>query len=191
MANYTSSSRKTRFDIRDKSSEIIELYSSGMSSYQIAEKYNVSRSLITSTLKRYGCPMRSGGKLFEKGFTPWNKGKQYAAIMGEKNHRWKGGITSLNQKIRHCIEYKNWIRAVFERDNYTCQKCGKRGGNIEADHFPLTFSSIMEDHGIKSYEDAQRCEVLWKIDNGRALCLKCHNRTKQVRSRFKKLSNKE
>lgn len=81
---------------------------------------------------------------------------------GEKNHKWKGGVTPLNESIRKSIEYKLWRRSVFERDNYTCTWCGIRGGDIHADH-------------IKPF--ALFPELRFAIDNGRTLCVKCHRTT--------------
>src|SRR3990167_3882745 len=60
---------------------------------------------------------------YDKGHTPWNKGlKGFNA--GEKSPSWKGGITPINEKLRRTIDYKNWRKAVYERDNFTCQECG-------------------------------------------------------------------
>lgn len=81
---------------------------------------------------------------------------------GELSGNWKGGITPLNQQIRGSLEYKFWRKAVFERDDYTCIWCGKRGGRLEADH-------------IKPF--ALYPELRFAIDNGRTLCFECH-RTK-------------
>jgi len=128
-----------------------------------------------------------------KGIPAWNKGKHCPNIAGENSIHWKGGITSVNQVVRHCLEYKQWIKSIFERDNYTCVLCGdKRGGNLEADHFPIPFCQIMFDNNIKSLSDAVKCKKLWDINNGRTVCMKCHNRSniKPIRSRFKNYSNK-
>ena len=61
------------------------------------------------------------------------------------------------------FEYRNWRKAVFERDNYTCQNifCGKRGGYLEAHH-------------IRSY--AEHPELRLEISNGVTLCRSCHKR---------------
>jgi 5-methylcytosine-specific restriction endonuclease McrA len=155
--------------------EIIQMYNCGMSCIVISKKFLCSDTTIERFLKRY-IKLRKGGK--RKGTLSHKKGIPQLKTAGANNPRWKGGITSLNQKIRHCIEYKNWVRTIFERDNYTCLLCTKRGGNLEVDHYPNKFSMIMSQNMIKSYEEAQQCRELWDTNNGRTLCISCHNKTK-------------
>lgn len=81
---------------------------------------------------------------------------------GERNPFWKGGVDSINTRIRKTVQYKDWRKAVFERDNYTCQLCDKVGGNMNADH-------------IKPF--AYYPELRFDIDNGRTLCVPCHRST--------------
>ena len=78
---------------------------------------------------------------------------------GNKNHRWKGGITPQNQKDYHSPEYKEWRKKVFEKDKYRCQLCKKVGGYLESHH-------------IKPY--AKYKELKYEIDNGITLCYECH-----------------
>lgn len=78
---------------------------------------------------------------------------------GASNNLWRGGTTSENHKIRNSWEMKLWKQNVFKRDNYTCQKCGVRGGNLEVDHM-MPFASFPN----------LRLEE-W---NGRVLCIGCH-----------------
>lgn len=88
----------------------------------------------------------------------WNKGlKGYNA--GIKSHLWKGGITSENQKIRHSLEMKCWRKACFERDDYTCQKTGERGGDLIVHH-------------INNFADFP--ELRTSIENGITLLRKVH-----------------
>ena len=82
---------------------------------------------------------------------------------GENSPLWKGGISSENNKIRGSFEYKQWRIKVFERDNYTCQVCGKRGGKLNAHH-------------LESYADSP--ELRLNIDNGATVCLEHHGFTK-------------
>lgn len=81
---------------------------------------------------------------------------------GERHHNWKGGWDSESQRLRKTPRYARWRTAVFERDNYTCQFCGERGGRLEADH-------IMQW--------ALYPELRFDVDNGRTLCRACHRTT--------------
>jgi hypothetical protein len=113
-----------------------------------------------------------GSILFEKKQSPWNKGKPYFQLRGENHFNWKGGITELNHKIRTSLEYKLWRIAVFERDNYTCQGCKKRGSTeIHADH-------------IKPFSLYPNLRFV--PNNGRTLCIDCHKNTDTYGGRIQK-----
>ena len=95
--------------------------------------------------------------------TDYTKIKHKNDWMGERNPNWKGGISSEYKRIRESAKYKEWRKAVFERDNYTCIWCGdNQGGNLEADHIKPR----------KKYP-----ELVFDIDNGRTLCKICHRKT--------------
>ena len=97
--------------------------------------------------------------------------------MGEKHWNWKDGITNIREFLRKMFEYRQWVSDVFTRDNYTCQLCGKRGGNLEADHYPKMFSQLLDEYRIATREEARNCEELWNINNGRTLWESCHRKT--------------
>ena len=86
----------------------------------------------------------------------------YSFPKGKLHPFWKGGITSLNQIIRHSLEYKLWRESVFKRDNWTCVWCKIRGAKLNADH-------------IKPFYLYP--ELRFAIDNGRTLCVECHRKT--------------
>lgn len=79
---------------------------------------------------------------------------------GSKNGNWKGGQPLT--PISFTPEYKQWRTAVFQRDNYTCQWCWKRGCKLEADNIKPQSVFI---------------ELRYDINNGRTLCIDCHKKT--------------
>jgi len=98
---------------------------------------------------------------------------------GENHYAWKGGITPLVEQIRKSFEYRQWRSDIFTRDNFTCVICDKRGGFLEADHYPKKFSEIFWGNDIRNLTQAIQCEEFWNINNGRTLCKECHNKTKR------------
>ena len=114
--------------------------------------------------------------LGRKGSLAGNK-KKSERMQGSNHWNWRGGITELNHRIRNCFKYRQWRSDIFQRDNFTCVLCNKRGGWLEVDHFPKMFSAIIREYRIESFEQAIECEELWSINNGRTLCEKCHHET--------------
>ncbi len=81
---------------------------------------------------------------------------------GAKSHFWKGGVSVINKRIRAGLDFRLWREAVFARDNWTCQTCKVRGGELHPHH-------------IKRFSDYP--ELRFAIDNGQTLCAKCHYKT--------------
>ena len=109
-------------------------------------------------------------------FTPEVRLKISLSRRGEKNPSWKGGRTKFKLILRGGYKYRQWRSDVFTRDDFTCQFCGERGGILNADHIKQ-LSLILDENNIKTLEDAENCEELWNINNGRTLCVPCHKRT--------------
>jgi hypothetical protein len=99
------------------------------------------------------------------------KVRQSMAERGRLNFNWKGGITPQNALTRMGADYIRWRTAVFERDDYTCQDCGQYGGDLEAHHI----------HEFAKYADER-----FVVENGKTLCLKCHDKTKLGRPKRRK-----
>ena len=56
-------------------------------------------------------------------------------ITGEKHPRWNPNLTQEERERGRKIEgYSEFIKNVFERDNYTCQVTGIRGGDLVVHH---------------------------------------------------------
>jgi len=124
----------------------------------------------------------SGG--FKKGMTPWNKGKTGMPWLGRKRvftEDWKRHLSEaqigkkgkLSNAYRHgkSKEYllirgskkmKEWKIKVFKRDDFTCQKCGKKGIYLEAHHI----------NGFAEFP-----ELRFDVSNGITLCKNCHKLT--------------
>jgi hypothetical protein len=117
-------------------------------------------------------------KISRKGkkHTAETKRKMSLAHKGQKPWNYEGK-TKLNKLIRCSVAYKKWRTAIFERDDYVCQICGKRGGKLHVDHFPKPFSLIIRENNIKSIEEALDCDELWDTKNNRVLCVSCHKET--------------
>lgn len=112
---------------------------------------------------RRGKPSCSPETAFQKGHTLYSEVDTRRKRTGEENNKWKGGVTPEHEKIRKSNRYIKWRQRVFERDDWTCQDCGKRGnGTLHADHV-LPFSLFPE----------LRFDEL----NGRTLCKPCHRKT--------------
>jgi 5-methylcytosine-specific restriction endonuclease McrA len=79
----------------------------------------------------------------------------------EKHWNWNGGITPIYRKLRRTKKYDKWRKAVYKRDNWTCQRCGKRvrSKDIIAHH-------IME---FRKYE-----KLRYEVKNGITVCRSCH-----------------
>ena len=128
-------------------------------------------------------------RLAKLGKVTWLTGKKRAPFSedwrrnmgrsGNKHHNWKGGKTPLGMRIRTSFEYRQWRSDVFKRDGYTCQRCGRHGGNMEAHHIKL-FSIILDEYNITTVEEAINNVELWDINNGTTLCVDCHNQTKRT-----------
>lgn len=105
------------------------------------------------------------GKLHNYPINPARDKKRGMLMMGSKNRFWKGGrmqnYTEI-ERIRRSAEYRQWRKAVYKRDDYTCQMCGQWGGKLNADH-------------IKRFSDYP--ELRFEINNGRTLCVECHRQT--------------
>lgn len=82
-------------------------------------------------------------------------------ISGENSPHYKEELTEEDRLIgRNDVQTREWRKKVFERDDYTCYKCNKRGnGNLNAHH-------------INAYNVFP--ELRYDVTNGLTLCEPCH-----------------
>jgi 5-methylcytosine-specific restriction endonuclease McrA len=90
------------------------------------------------------------------------KGQARPHMRGPLNPNWNGGGC---RDKRHTemgrVEYVSWRTSVFERDDFTCLICKKRGGKLEAHH-------------IKTW--SSNPELRYTVSNGATLCSGCHKK---------------
>lgn len=104
---------------------------------------------IAKTIFRLIKPQLDANKLKSDYFPEYSK----------YHFNWKGGVSKKNKRDRTSVEYKNWVKSVFIRDNYICQNCNIKGVKLNAHH-------------IKPF--ALFLELRFEISNGITLCEKCH-----------------
>ena len=88
-------------------------------------------------------------------------------MCGERSPLWKGGVSRKHNLIRKGAAWREWRKAVFERDDFTCVFCvakNEKGKWIE----------IHPDH-IKPF--AYFPKLRFELSNGRTLCAPCHRKT--------------
>ena len=121
--------------------------------------------------------MRQKGHEKRKGSKHSIKTRKRMSILkkGSLSYLWKGGVTKKNDEIRRNVDYRIWRERVFNRDDYTCQECGKRGIYIQAHH-------------IKPF--AYFPELRFELSNGQTLCLSCHKNTDTYMGRAVKMNKK-
>lgn len=101
------------------------------------------------------------------------KGRTYEEIYGEDakeesdkrkaahRKRWDGIPKKADRRPKHNSDYHytDWRNAVFERDNYACQRCQQLGGRLQAHH-------------IRSW--SKYPDLRYEVSNGITLCIACH-----------------
>lgn len=93
---------------------------------------------------------------YENGRLPWNKGKPYPQIRGEKHPYWRGGKKSYYGS--------NWYfqrRQTLERDNYACRVCDIKNKSSDVHH-------------LKSIRKFSNLEDANTLNNLITLCHSCH-----------------
>lgn len=118
------------------------------------------------TVKCYICgkdfyKIKSQAERSEKHFCSENCKHEYQkGLVGELNPQYNPNLTDEERIVnRDYLEYTNWRDEVYKRDDYTCQKCGQRKGDINAHH-------LDGYHWDKEHRT--------DINNGVTLCVSCH-----------------
>lgn len=148
----------------------------GLHADQMAELAGCSVEAIKKWVYAYELSLNKRPTPFQKGFTPWNKGKpgyqldlspeslekrRENAILstkrGPESNFWKGGSSDHRELIGA------WTRQiapqVHHKFNYICQRCGCKGGELHAHHLVPVFADE---------------SLAYKFENLVSLCKDCH-----------------
>lgn len=98
--------------------------------------------------------------------------KLSAHNQGVPLEEWSGFSNSEYKRQWKCGKARRWSREIFERDNFTCKMCDKRGGNLEAHHI---------------IPRRDRLDLQYDLDNGVTLCVGCHYKTFRKEHEYKDL----
>jgi predicted HNH restriction endonuclease len=129
-------------------------------------------------------------KLYEKNFwlktkisnsvkKLWQSPEYRQAHIGPNHFWWKGGLTKREETLAHAlrVELRNWTKEILERDNYTCQKCGRRFEKI-----------FLHAHHIKPI--SKYPSLALDALNGITLCKNCHLETESYGRKLRKRDRK-
>ncbi len=160
---------------KELTKEIIEdlYFEQHKTSEEIGDMYGISGNTVINLMRSYGfdIPSRSellstyynkkGGydKVREAQSTMENRIKSSCRQRGIAIEDFDGFATTEQHIARNNTYYKEWVRKVFQRDNYTCQCCGKRGGRLNAHHL----------YNFAEYENLR-----YDVENGITFCEECH-----------------
>lgn len=99
---------------------------------------------------------------------------------GNGNYKGEKSITKLSKLIRTCDWYKRWVKAVMERDSYTCQYTGQVGGVLHVHHRDIEFSEMLKEEMLKTDSRVEVIEAMRlrhiALDGGITVAAKHHIR---------------
>lgn len=132
---------------RNQRQKVLELHNQGFYDHEIAEKLKVTRSDVTILLNRQGITARRV-KSEDIDLRGRISKSLIGRFTGDKNPNYKG-YNNIKQVARGI--FKTISKRLMREKDYTCQICGRRGGNMETHHIK-PFSIILDEFINNSYD---------------------------------------
>lgn len=148
-----------------------------MTLLEIAQKLGCGETAIWNRIKEWGITNQYGAlghRHRPRTFSQEQRDRMSAAqrarkATGDKNPRWKGGVTLTNYAIRLSPEHQQWKKAALKRAGGRCEGCGVQRGKIcECCGTKVS----LHVHHIKPF--AKHPELRFELSNAEVVCPKCH-----------------
>lgn len=157
--------------------DILDLYNQGLYDREIAEILGCRRSNITARLNKHGYTNRKS-KIDDIALRNRISNSLKGRFIGADNPNFKG--YNDEKQIARGL-FKTISKELIRNGDYTCQICGRRGGNLNTHHlkpFSVIFDEFMQNvysgnienfaHELLQYED------FTNKNNLIVVCEKCH-----------------
>lgn len=134
------------------------------SAAEIAQDFGVTENAILFWIKKLGIKTRSISEVRKN--KKWGlSGKQNGMYgrCGCENPRWIDGSSPLRQTMYARSFWKELAKAVYEKDNYKCVRCG----------CPHSGKNKLHAHHVKPW--AGNPDARFELENIITLCKECHN----------------
>jgi len=105
-----------------------------------------------------------------KGRIAWNKGMKFPQYSGVNSPVWKGGHTKETIKRTTTPEWKKLRKQIYERDNWTCQRCLKHCHEDIQCHHIIPYRRINKNEKKLIFWNA----TINSRENLNTLCKSCH-----------------
>ena len=96
---------------------------------------------------------------------------------GENNYNYRGGLSTLAERIRTNRKYIDWRTKIFKRDGFIDQITKRPilgSGNARVHHI-IPFVALLRKYKITTLEEALVCDPLWDMSNGITVSKETHD----------------
>jgi hypothetical protein len=130
---------------------------------------------------------------------PWSKGKTWRedlrirhGFTGSLSTNWKGGTSTVTQRLRGGALYRLWKFPILQRDSFACVRCQRNSTEtkLHVHHDDERFATILQKCLLELFPDAHEREISFEegfrvieavVDyhvqknvSGVTLCVDCH-----------------
>lgn len=146
----------------------------GLSKKELGIRYNCDPCVIDRVLKNLGIKIRN------------NSESKIGLMTGDNHPNWKGGVSTLSQRIREYCSDNSLKKDILCRDGNQCVICGSKD-SLHVHHL-IPFKSILNriiiqnyplspvDDADKLYEIAVKDKELNNPNNLITVCSMCHHK---------------